>query len=919
MNQTMRANLVVSADASEVIGEMRESKEAVAAFRREATVLGTDLNRSGASAEKFVSIFARGHGSFRDFSTDTKSARDSARDLGAALDQEEQKFRELVHAIDPAARAQAEFKAGQEAVNRAVRLGITTNEEAARTLQLLATRQDVVMRSMARGGATMMNFGQGMQNFSYQATDALVQWQGGVAAGIIFAQQAPQLLAGFGALGAGLGLVAAIAPVAISALMGTTGAGRTLDTVLGDLDQSTTRVSDSLKLLRDPELSSTFGTMTGDIRQMADAMLALERASELKNLRESLDLLLGEKIDPGYWQRAALANSRGQLGPTATADTFRADNYAKLTGGRGLSYEDFSARRGEIDALAKAGEVERVTSEVARLIRDMSDGGPVTDMNTQLVEMLLSLGKIARQTAEVEAQFNGTAEGARAWNALVEAGLSTWERMRERGREVVADGVERIRVAENELSLAQTIAQFGEEGRQTDLERARIARENYELELERAGIFEGDRDRLLEIFDATVATQNATAIWADNMAAVGAEVSSILSMIASLGGGLIDRASKQAELAALQGGASVADAAKAGRKSKQDAEWNARAQGGLWDRAVVTTERWWSQGDDKIDAEIAAAREAARLRDRKTAAGGGGGGLGAAASITAEIAKLRPSYEADIAAAEAWRDKALATLDKAGAGYAEFAGDVETIFQEKVAQAYRADLERRDDWQAGAERAFLSLSDDMMSWADLSENIVTNFAQSGEEAFARFATSGKASMEGFVDFVAEQFARLAYQQMILPGLNALFQSVFPSLPGLTLPTNHTGSPGVMRSYGPGGDTMRSDERLTMMRKGEEIMTSRALENAGALISAMTALATRPAQGGGGGDMNVQIVNTAPGVKVEREESSTDSRGQRQAKFVVSEAVATGLSTPGGRGGQTMKQVYGMSRAGRVRT
>ena len=931
MTQTLRAGLIVTADASSLVGEMQGGREALASLRREATVLGTDLTRSGAAATSFVSIFSRGSGAFRAFGADTKSASDSAAALGAALDQEERQFRQLVLAVDPAARAQAEFRAGQEQVTRAMRLGIATTDEAARTLAQLEARQQAVLATLDRSGAAATRFGTGLQQASFQLTDAVVQFQGGVAPAVIFAQQAPQLLGAFGALGAALGLVAALAPPVLSFFFGAGEAARDLDTILGDLEGSTGRVTDSLKLLRDPRLTETFGALTTDIREMTAAMLELERAAELRKLRETLDRLLRDSIEPTLWDR--LGRGTRDWAPGAVFGTdrgfddrreyeLRADNYAELTGGRGLTYDEFAARRSEIDALAKAGEVARVTAEVNRLIRDMSAGGPVTDLNDQLAEILLTLGSVARQTAEVEADFNGSALAARTWNGLVEAGAGAWERIAARGRAMTEEGAERIRTAEGELSIAETVARWGDQSRQAEAERARVARDAYEIEQQRAGLFEADRDRLMEIYDQTAATEAATAAWADRMSAVGAELSGILSTLNSIGNSAVDRAAKRAELDALEAGASVADAAAAGRRTRREAEFSAREQGaGFFGRAAIGIERWWAEGEEQMDADLAAARAAARDRTRTTGRGSGGG-LSAAAGITAELARIRPSYEADVAAAEAWRDKALAALDKAGAGYERFADDVQTIFGQKMADAYRADLERRDDWQAGVERGFLKLNDDMMSWADFSESLVTKFAESGEDAFVQFATAGKASFEGLIDFVAEQMARLVYQQMVLPGIGSLFGSIFPGVTpaggGASLPTHHTGSPGVMRTYAIAGygDTMRQDERLTMMRRGEEIMTARALENAGALISAMTALATRPAHGQDGtATLNVQIVNNSTARVDGRVEETTDASGQRQMLLVLSDAMADAVAVPGGRARGRIATTFGLRPAG----
>lgn len=68
------------------------------------------------------------------------------------------------------------------------------------------------MRSSVLGAR---QFGGQLSNVSYQLTDFIVQVQGGIPVLRSFSQQAPQLLAGFGALGAALGVVAALLPVGV--------------------------------------------------------------------------------------------------------------------------------------------------------------------------------------------------------------------------------------------------------------------------------------------------------------------------------------------------------------------------------------------------------------------------------------------------------------------------------------------------------------------------------------------------------------------------------------------------------------------------------------------------------------------------------------------------------------------------------
>lgn len=854
----------------------------------------------------------------------------SAAAFERAIEEEERSVRALMLSLDPAARAAADFTRAQDQLTRAVRAGIITQDEAARSMQQLEAQQQAV----GRGGFAMAG---GLQNVSFQMTDLIVQVQSGQAASVALAQQLPQLLGGFGAIGAVLGLAAAAAVPLISMLTSTGEAAGSLDDRLQQLETSISSLSDYMKILRDQDPARTFGSLTGEVRSLTSEMLKLERAAELKGLRATLDKLL-DQGGLNFMDRLGLALAPGgaQLSGQvydSAAGTRAAENAAfdRFTGGRGPSAEEFASRRANIETLAKAGQVEQVVNELDALLRRFAAGGPVTEINDELMALLQGLGKVALQTAEIEAEFNGTAAAAQLWSGVVENAGELWARVAEQGAAVKAEGQERIRVAENELALAQVIAQHGAESAEAEAERDRIARENYDLELERAGLYGEQRDRLLEIWDQQNGVSDATAAWADTMSGVRSEIEGILAAIASLGGGLVDRAAKQAELKALEAGATIADAAAAGRATRRQAEANATAMqlgGGMFGRAVAGVQSWWQAGGDALETQLSDARSDARERARTSRGGTGGGGVGFAASIKDEIARLQPSYEADIEAAEAWRDKALAGLKKAGAGYADFADDVERIYKEKLAKAYEADLQRRDDWAAGVERANMDLRDDMLSWADVSEDLVTGWAKAGEDAFVSFARTGKAEMGDLLDFVAEAFARMAYQQMIQPGLSAILGAATNSIVGAfsipdvgaptILPTNHTGSPGVNRSYKIGGygDTPRANERLTMMRDGEQIMTSRALENAGALISALSSAAAASAA-----PMQVdarpmiQVVNQSSAQVTGEVRETTDQQGRKQYQLALSDAVATGLTAPGGAARRTLAKDFGISRRG----
>ena len=62
--------------------------------------------------------------------------------------------------------------------------------------------------------------------------------------------------------------------------------------------------------------------------------------------------------------------------------------------------------------------------------------------------------------------------------------------------------------------------------------------------------------------------------------------------------------------------------------------------------------------------------------------------------------------------------------------------------------------------------------------------------------------------------------------------------------------------------------------------------------------------------------SIQIINTSSvPVTGKMEENGTDERGRRQYRMVMSDAVADGLTTPGGKGSRAMRETYGIKRRG----
>lgn len=112
----------------------------------------------------------------------------------------------------------------------------------------------------------------------------------------------------------------------------------------------------------------------------------------------------------------------------------------------------------------------------------------------------------------------------------------------------------------------------------------------------------------------------------------------------------------------------------------------------------------------------------------------------------------------------------------------------------------------------------------------------------------------------------------------------------------------------MRVVGENGPELEATgaSRIWTASQTRDILTSRSMPNAANSNGSVIQL------------QPVLVNNTSRPVDLQVEET-TDARGQRQQRWIVSELVGEGMATPGGKGAKTMKSTYGMNRVGRSRT
>ena len=138
-----------------------------------------------------------------------------------------------------------------------------------------------------------------IQNTSFQLQDIAVQLQGGTRASVVFAQQLPQLLGGFGALGAVLGVVAGVGiPALAFAFSGLGSKSNSLEESVDNLKLALENYSEASKnaAMTSEELTEKFGEGAAGLRttyELLRQIAANEAQSAIDGLATSLSDLLG--------------------------------------------------------------------------------------------------------------------------------------------------------------------------------------------------------------------------------------------------------------------------------------------------------------------------------------------------------------------------------------------------------------------------------------------------------------------------------------------------------------------------------------------------------------------------------------------------------------------------------------------------
>jgi hypothetical protein len=251
-----------------------------------------------------------------------------------------------------------------------------------------------------------------IQNTSFQLQDIAVQLQGGTRASTVFAQQLPQLLGGFGALGAVLGVVAGVGIPALAFAFSS--AGGSADT----LEDSVDRLRDALD--KYIQASKNASMTTKELHE--------KFGEGAEGLRSTYELL--EQIAANEAQRAidgvgkSLSNLLGAIGDgesrTALADFFDVNIFLAFTDAQREAREEARLLTAQFQRQQKAlddyegnldGQIEATKAllDSARALANLKDG--ISETEEALIKQLAEALAVMQ---EQKAALEGSVSAARS-------------------------------------------------------------------------------------------------------------------------------------------------------------------------------------------------------------------------------------------------------------------------------------------------------------------------------------------------------------------------------------------------------------------------------------------------------------------------------------------------------------------------
>lgn len=247
-----------------------------------------------------------------------------------------------------------------------------------------------------------------VQNASFQLQDMVVQLQMGTRWTTVMAQQLPQLAGGFGAVGAAVGVLAAVGFSALGVAMASTGEQAA---AFEDQLERLTNVTDQLRSAQDilamtlPELYAQYGLYAAAVRDAAAALVEL-------NIAEAQAALNSAIIDGAE----ALEVFTGRTAGLLSAGERTAETLSRLTREFGLTWEQAQELTASARELQTALTFDQRLAALQRMQNILDDAGvSAAQLPPELRAAFIQANQLTIAAAELTREVQ---TGASAMSAL---------------------------------------------------------------------------------------------------------------------------------------------------------------------------------------------------------------------------------------------------------------------------------------------------------------------------------------------------------------------------------------------------------------------------------------------------------------------------------------------------------------------
>ena len=466
-----RASLLVTADAAQAKGELRETAAEVAKTTETtrssgaaSTAVAAEVQRLVAARQAEAAAAARqqaailqvvnAYGGVRAASA---SAESSASVFTAEIDRQARGFGELRAALDPLYRSSKQYEAAVETVTNAVRIGAATQEEANRVMALAESHYLTAATGMRQVGVASNAGAAQLGNLAAQFNDIGVMLAAGQSPLQLALQQGTQISQVLGPMGAGgavraLGgaFLAMLNPVSLITI-GTIAAGAAmfswlreavpatvdLGEALEEADKSVDALAASTRRLSVgslDELQEKYGQVTRQVRSMLEAQRELARASATQALELSQSalaaswsdafgkapLFFDEQIASGFSEEAVFSGIEKKTGLVRreVEALYAALQRAESAEGAEAQAAAYAALRDRV--IETYGELEKLPPEMREFVGATIDAESAArafaalDMETPVARAADRARALADEISRAAAEIRGMGQSAEA-------------------------------------------------------------------------------------------------------------------------------------------------------------------------------------------------------------------------------------------------------------------------------------------------------------------------------------------------------------------------------------------------------------------------------------------------------------------------------------------------------------------------